>query len=405
MTKVRLGAYVAGALAPALLMTAWPVAAQDLNWAPTTAISLPGGGKIISFDIGFVDPVIGLYVLADRTNKAVSVVDTASNQLKAFIPATPPFAGATGNNDTSGPDGVITVNHRELWVGDGNSTVKVIDLFSQQTTHVISTGGANRADELCVDSRHGVVLVANDAESPFPFVSFIATGQFGDPTKRYQVLDRITMDGTVNGGSGVNTPKATNGIEQCQWDSQTGKFFINIPENGGDGTNSKPGVVLEIDPLSHAILNAFSPPLDSCRGPQGMAIGPSPQILLGCNGTNNANNPTAIIDKFNGNFVTVPQQSGADEVDFLNSLGGIYFLARSSAVGANQQLGIISSQNFSANSVPTQVAGKGNAHSVAADPVHNQVYVPIPGAVGGATICSSLGGVDANGCIAVFTPQ
>ena len=52
----------------------------------------------------------------------------------------------------------------------------------------------------------------------------------------------------------------------------------------------------------------------------------------------------------------------------------------------------------------TNDAGKGNVHSVAADPVTNQVYVPINNGAGAAShICSSHGGVDANGCIAVYT--
>jgi hypothetical protein len=400
MTKVRLGAYFAGALAPALLTTVWPVAAQNLNFAPTTAISLPNGAKITSFDISYVNPTIGLYLLGDRTNKSIDVVDTATNQVKALLHATPPFAGATGNNNTSGPDGVFTVNNREVWAGDGNSTVKVIDLFSQQTTHVINTGGTMRADEGCWDPRDNVVLIANDAEVPFPFISFIAT-------KTYTVQDRITMDGSINGGSVVNTPKATNGIEQCQWDSQTGHFFINIPENNGPGNDTQPGVVLEINPTTHAILNSYTIPLASCAGPQGMAIGPTPQILLGCNATANANNPTAIINKLTGAVIaTVNQQSGSDEVAF-NSGDGFYFLARSSSVtppSNNQQLlGIIDSSTFNSNAVFTATTGKGNAHSVAADPVRNQVYVPTPS--GASTNCSSLGGVDANGCIIVFTQQ
>jgi hypothetical protein len=42
----------------------------------------------------------------------------------------------------------------------------------------------------------------------------------------------------------------------------------------------------------------------------------------------------------------------------------------------------------------------GCAHSVAADAILNHVFVPIPG--GASTICGSLGGSDANGCIGVF---
>jgi hypothetical protein len=107
-------------------------AAQDEIYTARTAITLPGTDKVTSFDISFVDPVIGLYLLADRTNKVVDVIDTTTNTVLVQLGATPPFAGATPSNDNAGPDGVITVNHREVWAGDGPSQVKVIDLFSQR---------------------------------------------------------------------------------------------------------------------------------------------------------------------------------------------------------------------------------------------------------------------------------
>jgi hypothetical protein len=365
---------------------------------PTAQISLPNNQKIIAFDISFVDSVIQLYFLADRTNKSTAVVQTSNSRLQVQLTANPPFAGATPSNDNAGPDGTLTVRHQESWNGDGPSQVKVINLFNRQTTHVIPTGGANRADEGCLDPRDNVALFANDAESPFPFVSFIST-------TTYTVTDRITMDGTINGGSVLPTPKATNGIEQCQWDKDTGHFFINIPEVNGPGNDSQPGAVLEINPVTHAILHQFNIPLASCAGPQGMAIGPSPQILLGCNATANANNPTAIINKFNGSIVaTINQQSGSDEVDF-DPGNGLYFLARRDAVGATQLLGIIDSVTFASNSVFTankNIPGR-TAHSVASDPILNQVYVPIPAGI--SNVCSSVGGIDANGCIAVFKAQ
>jgi hypothetical protein len=396
MTKVRLRAYLAGAFAPALLAITGPAPAANLNFVPTAQISLPNGQQIVSFDISFVDPTLQLYFLGDRTNKAADVVQTSNNQFQVQLTANPPFIGATGNNNTSGPDGVMTVRHQEAWVGDGNSTVKVINLFNRQTTHVISTGGRFRADEMCWDPRDHVALVANNADDP-PFVTFINTNT-------YTVVDTIKMDGTINGGSVRPTPKATNGVEQCQWDQRTGKFYITIPEVNGPGNNTAPGAVLQLDPVTHAILNEFDIPLASCAGPQGLTVGPAPQLLLGCNATANANNPTAIIDENTGVVIaTINQQSGADEVWF-DEGNGLYFLARSSAVGPTQLLGIIDSATFNANSVFT--ANKNlprNAHSVAVDPIKNQVYVPIPGWV--STICGSLGGSDANGCIAVFTAQ
>jgi hypothetical protein len=62
----------------------------------------------------------------------VDVIDTTTNTVLVQLAATPPFAGATPSNNNAGPDGVIVVNHREVWAGDGPSQVKVIDLFSQK---------------------------------------------------------------------------------------------------------------------------------------------------------------------------------------------------------------------------------------------------------------------------------
>lgn len=376
-------------------------ASADEVFKATTAITLPGGNKVTSFDISFVDPVIGLYLLADRTNKVVHVVDTTTNTVLAEL--TSSFAGATPSNDNAGPDGVITVGHREVWAGDGPSEIKVIDLFSQQTTHVISTGGAKRADELCLDPRDHVVLMANDAESPFPFVSFVST-------VNYSVLGRLTMDGTVASGGTIASPKATNGIEQCQWDRRTGKFYVNIPEVNGPGNDTQPGAVVVISPETMQIEAVHTIPISKCAGPQGMAIGPDNQILLGCNDPNKTVPSTVVINDRSGAVIaTVAGEDGADEITF-NDGDSQYFLANSG--GANPQFlgvidadgegGIRADQNVPTGMPNTKTSPHGTAHSVAADPVMNQVYVPIPSTAGG-NVCSSAGGSDTLGCIAVFT--
>ena len=383
------------ALVPSLIIAQGTAIAADEVFKPVKAITLPNNQKIVSFDISFVDPVLGIYILGDRTNSAVDVIDTDTNTVLNQLHATPPFKGATGNNDTSGPDGVIVIRHREVWAGDGDSTVKVINLFSGATTHVISTGGQFRADELCNDPRHRLVMVANNADSP-PFASIISTDT-------YTVLKKIPFDGT-NGA-----PNSNNGAEQCQWSPRTGKFYISIPGIAGHPTGE--GGVAVIDPKTMKVETTFIVPLASCAAPQGMAIGPDHQILLGCNGPSGTTNPTAIIDERNGHIIaTVPNESGADEVWF-NPGDDHYFLARSSAVGANQVLGVIDADLPGKGVQADQdvftstkaIAGR-NAHSVAADPVFNQVYVPIP--AGNSTVCSAAGGgatADANGCIAVFT--
>ena len=175
-------------------------------------------GGLLSFDISFVDPRSGFYLLADRSNKAVDVVDTSTNTLHAQYTVTPGFTGTvlcpSGTaNDCAGPDGVLVANGNQIWVGDGNSRVWVLNLNTGATiagpisTALSGVAGTDptRADELCWDSDHHIILVANDASSPSPFVTFISG------KKPFSVLGHIVMDGT-NG-----TPNATGGIEQCQY--------------------------------------------------------------------------------------------------------------------------------------------------------------------------------------------
>jgi hypothetical protein len=216
-------------------------------------------------------------------------------------------------------------------------------------------------------------------------------------TQTYAVVgSRIVMDG----GSG--RPKATAGIEQCQWNHRMGKFYLNIPEVNGPGDDSKPGAVLVIDPKSMQIEKIFTIPIASCAGPQGMALGPDHQILLGCN----ASKTSVVIDERDGHVIkTLANEGGADEVWF-NPGDDHYFLGRS-AVTPNQQLGVVDAdppggQPQEDQSLDIAKPGPPNAHSVAADPILNQVYVPIPAGI--STVCSSAGGVDAVGCIAVYTP-
>jgi hypothetical protein len=175
----------------------------------------------------------------------------------------------------------------------------------------------------------------------------------------------------------------------------------------GPGNDTQPGAVVVISPKVDTlgkILDVYSIPLNKCAGPQGMAIGPENQILLGCNDPNKTVPSTVIIDDRTGKVIEmIANQDGSDEV-WYNEGDGQYFLARSG--GANpQKLGII---DVNSDPGPTDLdvaiglPRKGGNHSVAADPIFNQVYVPIA-SNSGSSICSSTGGSDTQGCIAIFT--
>ena len=162
----------------------------------------------------------------------------------------------------------------------------------------------------------------------------------------------MTLDGTDPNAQKI---KATDGIEQCQWSPRTGKFYLAVPEVNGSGSNTQPGAVLEINPASMKVEKVFSidfgflpptgtpgtsgfkPATADCLGPQGLAIGPQGEILLGCsNGGTNAQMVTVavgqgsvIINERNGDLVrSLDGLNGNDEV-WYNPGNNHYFLAGS----------------------------------------------------------------------------
>src|SRR6266853_4801037 len=122
-------------------------------------ITVPGdlAGR---FDISWVDSVSQRYYLADRTTGSVDVIDADASKYLYSIKG---FVGV-GPSGKAGPDGVLTIGN-ELWAGDGNSTVKVVDLTQGASATVVATidtGGTKRADELAYDPLDHVILIAND---------------------------------------------------------------------------------------------------------------------------------------------------------------------------------------------------------------------------------------------------
>jgi len=406
---------------------------------PHKAISLPAG--VASFDISFVDGASHTYILGDRTNNGVDVIDTKTNTLR-FIAGQGVFKGVVSvcgqPNSCSGPNGVLIVNATtdssgnitggEIWAGDAGagltsgpgctapsqcSSVKVLDLVTGNLISNINTGGQYRTDEMCFDPVDNLVMATNNADSP-PYANLI------DASTKTIVAQ-------------IPFPANTNGAEQCQYDSRTGLFYQTAPELNGPGDNSQPGGVVAVDPKIAIAQNftggggvpgpnqgnqvplvaTYIIPLTACDGPQGMAIGPTPQILIGCNGgpasAQSSDASVVINDGSTGGvpgsvIATLPNQDGPDMVDY-DSSSRLYTFAKSSKTKTNLvgNIGMVSSSTFQAMvNIPT-VATSGGAHSVASDPHSHSTYVPIPKASAASKLCSSVGGVDANGCILQLT--
>jgi hypothetical protein len=370
--------------------------AADENFTVKKIISLPNGQSVGSFDIAFDDANIHTLAFADRTNKSVDLIDTNTNTVVKQLTANPPFAGVRPNpGAASGPDGVLIVDQKEIWVGDApsscttvapftctpDSSIKVIDIKSGATTAVMNTGGQRRADELCEDVSREVVLMANDD----PVDSFITFWS----TETHAMLGKITFKGADPNGMNITS----NGIEQCKHDPRTDKFYLNIPATVDSTTNNAGVVVVISTEAPFKVEKVITIPTSTgCNGPAGMAIGPNHQILLGCNGTN-----SLIIDDRDGGIIAFLGGATSDEA-WYNPGDNQYFLATDGVLSVVDHTG--------AEDLPaTSAVG---SHVVAADMLRNQVYIPInnnPAEGGASHICSAHGGDDTKGCIAVFTAK
>jgi hypothetical protein len=384
--------YAAAWIMPALATAGYASHARaDEHMVLVDTIDVGGNGLGL-FDISFVDPKIGLYVLSDRTNASVDFFDPKDD---SFIGRVSGFKGvvlnpATGaaNNSLSGPDGVTIVGDKEVWAGDGDSTVKVIDIATFQVVDAIPTGGNFRCDEMSWDSADHILAVANNADTP-PYLSLI-------DTDTHKVLKQIKFDGT-NG-----TPNATNGLEQSQWSAKTGMFYVSVPQVGTDPAQ---GGISVIDPSSMSVVATY--PVQNCS-PAGLTIGPNNEALIGCSasfGTSpNVLTQSLVIDLKIGRVIAeIPEVGGSDEVWYDSATRHYYLGARSNADNTGKVTPVLGTIDAGTNEFDGNVATSTSAHSVAADKRSHHVFVPIGFTAAGASDPTSP--CPTKGCIAVYLPS
>jgi len=391
-------------------------------WQCVTAIQVPGN-PLASFDISFVNPTRNEYYLADRSNAAIDIVDTSTNKFKkqiggfvgTVINTAPTALPNTLNNNVSGPDGVVSFG-KWLYAGDGNSTLKVIDLTTSAIVQSVPTGGSTRVDEMALTGPNffmgQLLLAANNAEDP-PFATLFQVNG-NNFTNNIKVLARINVDPSIiPPGEGLS-------LEQPAWDPNTKRFYVSVPqinypagclpgatEEAAEqaGTVSCQGGLLVIDPSGVVAPNCtviggipalgsvcqyteggFNRPnnvgvmpLPTCA-PNGAAVGPmddmvGANLLLGCTPANNPGvTGTLAINSDTTNFTTIGNITGSDEVWF-NPGDGHYYTGSSAnpAQFGGPALGII---DATSNILVSTIPQGGGSHSVAADPNRNTIFVP-----------------------------
>jgi hypothetical protein len=423
------GAISLAASSPAVAACTGPGAPNNTQTKCVTAVQIPGN-PLRSFDISFVSPDRDEYYLGDRSNKGVDVINTNSLAfVRTIIGGSAACSGCkfvgivlntkTGavDNNHSGPDGVAS-HGRWLYAGDGDSTLKVIDLNIAGPNAIVqsvSTGGSTRLDEMALTSDGKLLLGANNAEDP-PFATlFTANGD--DATSHVSKITKITVDPTIiPPGFGLS-------IEQPAWDPKTKRFYTSIPiiANNPPGCNygqlsgaiTCDGGLLVTDPTTlstpTAVQGAFDPTtntgvvkLHAC-GPNGATVGPHDNLLLGCTpGNNPSDTTTLVINAKTKNYANIANITGSDEVWF-NKGDNRYYLGASKAIGG-AVLGVVDGTSVLIETIPQSA----NSHSVAADSERNRIFVPqvapvaVVGIGGdttavGAGICGT-----SNGCVAVY---
>jgi DNA-binding beta-propeller fold protein YncE len=334
-----------------------------------TVIQVPNVTATTGFfyDGSYVDVPRRLYYLGNRTTRGIDIVDITSRTVVAQISGI--FVGQllTGqklNNSISGPNALAMIGQDELWVGDGDSTIKIIDLNRRAHVATISTGGNARTDFVVYDPDHHLVLATNKNDNP-PFITFI-------DARTRKVLEKV--------------PVAAKQVDGVVYDLDQHRYLMSV----GPTIENPHGGVAVIDPVSHAIIARY--PTPECY-PAGLALGPSARLLVGCSDDAIAAGfeaKTLIMDASSGKILrTITQVGGSNYVTYNPGNKRFYLGARDMTVDGRKgsekapYLGVIDAMTMQ---FIENVPAAPNCKTVVADPITNLVFMPLTASANGPGI-------------------
>jgi YVTN family beta-propeller protein len=271
--------------------------AQAAGMKQVGSIELPGGEPITDIGVITIDQATGLGYLPDKANKSVVIFDTKTD---AFVSRIPGFIGLMKSSNLSGPNGTAVVNDgAELWVSDGDSTIKVIDLKTSKVTETISTGGKLRANGMAYGDR--MVIVANSNDET-PYLSLISTAD-------RKILAKILL------------PDTGENIERSAYHAPSGMFYTAVPVSK---SNPDKGQMVQVDAKAGKLIKLHQ--LD-CH-PHSLAVVSDSTILLGCSSQHGPNSKPggdmAIFDIPSGKF-EYSAGNGGNGGSTVNTKNGQYY--------------------------------------------------------------------------------
>jgi hypothetical protein len=282
----------------------------------------------ISVDISWIDPAFGLFVIGDRTAAAVETFD-ANRYVFLTAAGQGAFVGP-GPSGAAGPNGVTIVGPNEVAGGDGDSTLKIVNLDTGEIQSV-NTGGTHRVDEMAYDPPTDTLVAANDRE--------------GETTNFITVLKAHPL--SIVGK--IPCPQCVGGIEQPV--VVNGRFYIAIPT-----TTANPGGEIDLINTSTMKLDQVIKAGD-CR-PTGLAPGIGGLFVTGGGG--------CVVDPRTGGATQITD-AGGDEIATLPGRGIYAFV-----IAGTQTLNLVDAgTNEVFQKLPVALG-----HNLAANPDNGEIWIP-----------------------------
>jgi YVTN family beta-propeller protein len=344
-------------VAAAALVCAAPACAQNLKQIATIAIP---GTPLNQFAGLTIDQSTGLGYLADKDNNGVVVFDSKTN---TYVTRIGGFVGTTKDGNAAGPNGVLVVKDgAELWVSDGDSTIKVVDLKTNQITATIPTGGKLRANGMAYDPKNQVVIVAVSNDDP-PFLAVISTAP------GHKIIAKIPV------------PQSAENLERSAFHAPSGMFYTAIPVLSADQSK---GILAQTESATGKLVKLHE--LERCY-PHSLSIVSDTTIFLGCSAAHGPNRKPggdmAIFDITSAKIVDYRAGAGGNGSSTANLKLGQYYHATTNAA-----LVVV---DIKSREVAQKVQTWNGARSVAANTTSNRVFVATTAKDG-----------PCGGCIAVF---
>lgn len=330
---------------------------------------------ITSTGKSWIDEHSGTYYLADRSNAALLLVDVATHTWAGEITG---FEGAGPNG--VGPSSLVEGRKGELWVSDGNSMLRVVDLRSGTIIASVSTAIAacgdacDRTNEIAYDPSHKIVVVSNP--SPAGIDGYLTFVSANPP---YPVLGHLSL------GPGT--------LEGQVWVPKLQRFLVPMQNPPGRGP-----FIAVVNPVTMESEAEHQYTCASGGGNNNLQLGPNNNLL-----TQLCGSPT-ILDVRTMEILNVISEVGTGDQDLYNPGDHRFYVFgtdRAPGGAGLQSLGVIDAKTGTWQQNVTLVRGAYMAAYMKTNEVLARVQVNA-GIVANPATDDTACEVKGRGCIAVF---